>query len=240
MVEKPLFDKKPEEFYIINEAYIQHKNLFDLSLALLRASDDQMLFMSLVKLCNDGRGDIAKILLRSLFENFVNAIFIRKHQLGEIFIDYRVAATKKFYDAFENKFPDSPLLATGEFREFRVNLEKMFGKVKHRYTNRNGRILNSWSKKDLRAKSRDIGELLTCDYIMSIYSAYVHCDPVGTQHYVRNEKNETILDNNPRIDDLEELLNLSSVFFREIVINWARAFNAEVPQIFLDPGSSPG
>jgi len=265
MTEKPLFYQNPEEFYIKNEAYIQNKELFDRSLAILKASDDlkvqlsgyqidnaeqeaisriflkgQALFYSIVKLCNEGRDDIAKILCRSLFENFVNAKFIVKHQQGEIFIDYRVAATKKFYDSYESKFPDSRLLLTEEFKKFRIKLDEMFKKVEYRYTDKNGRILNRWSKKDLRAKSSDIGELLTYDYIMGIYSAYVHCDPGGNREYVLDRKNETIFDNNPRIDDVNELLTLSSIFFRNIIIVWADAFNAEVPKLFMDAGSSPG
>ena len=263
MPNKALFYKAPEEFFIQNEAYEKHKELFNRCLTLLKESEDlkiqlsgmeidqaeqqavsliflksQVLLSWIVKGCNEGRGDIARLLLRSLFESYINAKYILKHQKGEEFLDYRVAARKKFFESYERKFPHSPLL-TPEYRIFKRNLEEMFERVWDRYTDKNGKIRNRWSKYDLRAMAENVGESLTYDYIMAIYSAYVHCDVEGLSRFVRNNDNEVIFDNSPAVQDIEEFLLLGSIFFKDIVVVWAGACKAKVPTVFMDAGSSP-
>lgn len=261
---EPVFYQTPQQFFIQNEAYMEHKEKFDCSLAILKASEDlkgvlsgkridnaeqdaisriflksQVLFSAIVKSCNEGTIEISKILLRSLFENYVNSRFILQHEFGEKFLDYRVAAAKKYCDSYEVKFPHDPHLSTEEYKVFKKKLDEDFRKVKHLYADKNGRILKSWSRYHLRAMSDKMGETLTYDYIMSIYSAYVHCDPGGMRQYHRIENKQDIFDNNPSTKDIDELLTLGVIFFRNIVGDWAKSFNIKVPNVLIDSGSSP-
>ena len=247
----------PANFFRNNEAYSKFSPLFDLNLTLFNESEKlkdkisglkiitweqdaasliflncQNLVISILSVCNEGVKETGLILLRSLFEKFIHIKYIIKYELGRQFLLYSIIAKKRFYDLYEENFPDNESLFSSEYREFRDKLNGFHVKIQNMYSNNKGRIRYRWCAKTTRRMAIDLGERLSYDYIFQIYSGYVHCDPSSMEGYISEKPGNTIFDNSPKTDGIDEILHLTEESFGRIVAEWAGTFHVEVPETF--------
>jgi len=246
----------PQHFYIKNAAYIRYQREFDDLLELFNESEkvkykisglkiftaeqkacsliflkSQHLVISILKLCNEGIAENAGILLRSLYENYIQAKFILNFDLGEQFLNYRIAARKKYMDLYEKQFPASNLI-TPEYKSFKKNLDDRFEKIKQDYLYNDGEIRERWNSLGIKGMAKKLNETLSYDYIMSVYSAYVHCDVTGMLHYIVESEDHITFDNSPTPDKVDEILKLTNEFSGRIVTEWIATFPIEMPSFF--------
>jgi len=246
----------PQKFFINNEVYIKFSRDFNNMLELFSESEkvkdkisglkmftaeqkacsliflkSQHIVISILKLCNEGIAENAGILLRSMYENYIQVKFILEFKLGDQFLNYRIAAIKKYMDSYMKKFPDSNLI-TAEYLTFKKKLDDSFEKIKHDYLNKNGEIRERWNSLGIKGMAKKLNEAISYDYIMSIYSAFVHCDVLGMQHYIIEREDNITFDNSPTQDKVDEILKLAYEFFGRIATEWMATFKIEIPTSF--------
>lgn len=247
----------PHKFFINNAAYIKHQREFDYLLVLFNESEivkqrisglkmfsaeqkacsliflkSQHMAISILRLCNEGIAENAAILLRSLYENYIQMKFIIKSDLGRQFLNYRIAALKRYFDLYEKNFPASNLI-TPEYLSFKKKLDDKFETIKGDYVRDDGRIRERWSNIGIKGMAKAVDETLSYDYMMSIYSAFVHCDVTGMMHYVVESEDRITFDNSPTPNKVDEVLKLAGEYFGRIATEWMGIFNTEVPAAFL-------
>lgn len=242
----------PENFFKNNLAYSTHRNWFDFNLELFNKSEElknivkgkeittweqdatsliflksQHLVISILRVCNEGIPEVGKILLRSLYENYISIKYIMKHKLGHKFMYYSIIATKNIFDIYEKHYPDSILLTSNEYLELKPKLEEAHGQIKDNYPDK-----NRWSDVDRRKIAEDLNELSSYDYIFKLGSAYVHCDSSAMQHYKDEKPGVSNFDNSPTEKGIDEVLHLTAESFRGIVNEWVSSFEIEPTDIF--------
>lgn len=161
---------------------------------------------SIFILCNHGQRYDANILLRSLFENYIHTKYIIKNKKGKQFLDYG--------DYSNNKSPD------GDY----PNIQSQFSnKCFRRF---------GWSGKTLRDLAKDIEEENKYIDIEKSLSPNVHCDPFVMVNFIQYGEKETIFDEQPTMEGIEQILERSVTFFAKIVVEWAKLFDAEIPDAY--------
>ena len=136
----------PAKFFSINIAYHEHKEKFDSTLELLNESEIlkgivtgtkysldekeantqvacglifvrcQQLVISILRVCNEGNVEDAGILLRALFEHYIQMKHIKKENNGTLFLNFRWVSEKRYFDTYERNFPDDDLISRDEFK----------------------------------------------------------------------------------------------------------------------------
>jgi hypothetical protein len=251
---------KPDNFFIKNIAYDKHKTKFDHVLALFNESEDlkeeisekkikistdeqnacslifersQQLIISILRLSNEGNVEDSGILLRSLFENYVQMKYIIFKKLGREFMLYIGVAMKNYVDMLEDNFLDKDFIKSKEFGIYKEKIYANYNYVKNNFLTKKGKISDRWHKSNLRKLSADINEEKNYDFISKTYSAYVHCDIGGMENFMKIDNNVTVFDNSPSTEGIDIILNGASEFFGKIVVEWAALLCvSEFPDIF--------
>ncbi|OGC91693.1 MAG: hypothetical protein A2W25_06825 [candidate division Zixibacteria bacterium RBG_16_53_22] len=253
---------KSSNFFISNVAYHEHKAKFDYALELFNESEAlkeivsgvkisfeeteantqvacglifvrcQQLTISILRLCNEGNVEDAGILVRALFEHYLQLKHIKKENNGTLFLNFRWISEKRYFDTYERNFPNSDLIISEEFRNFKVRYNTFFERIKKDYLDKNGKPRRHWYKGDLASIARDVNENITYDFIMQINSPFVHCDVSGMERFISGDDKGTIFECSPTTKSLDMILDFTSGFFGRIVTEWATAFKADIPDTF--------
>jgi hypothetical protein len=245
----------PSKFYISNVAYHKHKGHFDSCLGLFRYSEDlkdelskykiftneqracslifvrcQSLLISILKLCNEGNLEDAGILLRSLFEHYVDMKYIIKTECGKRFYNFAIIYRYDFYIKYLTRCPNNPEIKTAEFKEFMDRLTKKFELIKDEYIDKNGKIPQNWAKHDLRCKAEKVGEDLAYEYIIKKYSTVTHCNIVGMKRLFREDESGFEFYSGPTIEGLDEILVLGENIYGNTLTELFGVLGAPLPE----------
>jgi len=260
---------KPENFFIKNQAYQNYKDKFDHILMLFNRSEDlkkelskvkltsnehfacsliflrsQEFIISILKLCNEGNAEDARIITRSLFEHYVHFKFIKKKNLGGKFIRFYWVRIKSFLEDYEHESPNSSLSGTREYMDFKANVFYHYSKVKNDYK-RGGSwfrkivlkikrqyFRQNWSPKKLSKMAKIVKDKKIRKFVMTNYSSYVHCDIFGMSKFIKEYGENIIFDNSPKPENMDDILGLTSAFFGGIVAHLTELFGLKVVEDF--------
>jgi hypothetical protein len=252
----------PIKFFTSNVAYHEFKEKFDSTLQLFYDSENlkevvsgrkislddneantqvacalifvrcQQLLISILRLCNEGNMEDAGILLRSLFEHYLQLKHLKRENNGTLFLNFRWVSEKRYFDTYERNYPDSDLIKSEEFKNYQVRYNALFEQVKNDYLDKKGKPRRHWYKGDLAAIAKDLNESITYDFIMQINSPFIHCDVSGMKRFISGDDKETIFDCSPTTKSLDMILDFTSGLFGRIVTEWATAFKADIPDAF--------
>lgn len=211
----------------------------------------QKLLISILKLSSEGHGEDAGILVRTLFEIYINMEYMSKYKLGSKFIGYASITLKMFYDILEKHTLDPSLLEKDDYRHWKESLDRKFNDIATIYKNKKGGITKNWSGIDLRTMSRDLDEKelteiaetnekdskvfdknelmgekeVTYELIQKRHSIFVHCDPHGLEGFVKDEDKIIMFTDAPSSNEIELVLITSKNVFARIAILWQQSFN---------------
>jgi hypothetical protein len=259
-MEQPIDYYTSPNFFINNVAYQKQKDRFDYNLYLFNESENlkkklsglkistdkqmadvqvacglifvrcQQLLISILRLCNEGNVEDAGILLRTLFENYIQMKFIIKNDSGSLFLGYNLIKRKRFIDLVEENDPKAEILKSDDYREFKVKLDKQFNEIKHDYMDRKGEIRQRWCKENLRDIAKDVGSEKIYLFITQTNSPYVHCDSSGMLRFMNGDENETVFDGSPTTEFLDMILDGTSEFFGKVATELAGIFKVDIPE----------
>jgi hypothetical protein len=253
----------PVKFFTSNAAYHEFKEKFDSALQLLNESENlkivvskgkysldeneantqvacglifvrcQQLMVSILRLCNEGNVEDGGILLRSLFEHYIQMKHIKKENNGTLFLNFRWVSEKRYFDTYERNFPNEGLINSEDYKNHKIKYNKEFEQIKKDYLNNKGKPRRQWYKGDLASIARGLKEKITYDFIMQINSPFVHCDVSGMERFISGDDKETIIECSPTTKSLDMILDFTSGFFGRIAVEWATAFKADIPDAFM-------
>ncbi len=260
---------KPENFYDTkNIAYSEFKLEFDRALQIFIESDklkekikkyfnneqyasmlifaaSQNLFISILKLCNEGIADVAGILLRSLFEDYVQIKYIKKKKLGSLFINFLWISLKRELDRSEMHISNTQFVEGSAYQANKALINEQYIKYKDDYTKKNRKwnkvrtwfnpkeiIQYNWSGKNLLKMAKNVGERASYNTIMPFHSKFVHCDPYGLMGFLKGGGNSTIIENSASTEGIELTLNVSIEIYSRIAIEMASSFDMPIPDLF--------
>jgi len=248
---------KPEKFFKNNKPYSTHKALFDKMLDMYNRSEDlkdqitgkmiendeqtactgiffksQQTIISILILCNEGNRNDAGMLLRSLYENYIQNRYIIKHKKGLEFLNYLSPARKIYFNLDYTKELLQKSLNDEQYEKIENEINRRFEEVKSDYLTKNGKIRDKWSNVSLKDMAIDLDECRRHDFIMKTFSADVHCDIFGIKEMIISERTSTIFDNSPKVEGLDTILNLSHDFFGRIATELALLCKVGIPDIF--------
>ena len=248
---------KPENFFKSNFAYQSHKEFFNELLDLFNQSEEvkdhitgitiqneeqtacslifiqsQKTVISILLLCNEGNRSDAGILLRSLYEYYVQCKFIKMEKQGILFLDYYWVGLKKIIDMSDNDLIHMKIKGSREYDTFTEYVNERYESVKKKYLNKNGKIRDRWSKLNLRVMAEMVGEENSYDQVMKTFSPYVHCDVLGMIDMMIPGEKTTTFDNSPKIESIDLILRMSCEFFGRIVAELALIFDVPIPNYF--------
>lgn len=247
---------KPENFFKQNTAYYKFKDSFDSLLNLFNESEElkdtitgmtiqneeqtacslifaqsQETIISILLLCNEGNRSDAGILLRSLYEYYIQCKYIILNKQGIPFLNYIWVGFKKFQDMSDENIVQMNIRGSKEFERITQYINSQYENIKQEYLTKSGNIRNRWSKLSLRDMAKTIGEEKSYKQIMNTYSPYVHCDVVGMiDMMIPGEKN-TGFDNSPKIEGIDSILKISYAFFGRIVTELALSYKIQIPKL---------
>ncbi len=210
----------------------------------------QKLMYSVLILCSVGHGEDAAVLVRILYENWIQMRFIRKNDLAKKFIDYSLIAQKNYLDILEQSFPDMPNSKTQEYRDNKSKLDENYKNVVDQFLDNKGKVKKQWSisLKDMAInlakdekietdkredKKKPSKEELLYERIMRHLSTFIHCDSRGLNNFVFDNANTIIFDSRPSEKEVDHVLIRSKAFFSKINAEWAITYNFSLPETIL-------
>jgi hypothetical protein len=252
----------PSKFFTSNQAYHTYKNKFDSVLLLFNESENlkdlisgskisldeieadmqvscglifvrsQQLIISILRLCNEGNAEDAEILVRVLFEHYIQMKYIKLKRNGALFLNYRWVAEKRYYDTLEKYIPNDRIFSNNEFKEFRNSLNTKYDQFKQDYINEKGKPRLHWYKGNLASIAKEVNENISYDMIMQISSRYIHCDISGMRRFISGDGEQTVFEASPTTKDLGRILDSTSDIYGRIAIEFAATYKIEIPEAF--------
>jgi len=257
---------KPENFYTNNTAYNKYKEKFDNALLAFKHSEEikdkikkfytdediacililaksQNLYISILKLSNEGLAETAGILLRSLYENFVQINYITKYKLGAKFRNYMWISLKEDYDRLEKEIPKELIEDNKDYDERKKLVFKQFEKYKDSYSKRTRKLLKpktwlkprktlfrNWSGISLFRMAKNIGEKSSYNTIMPYHSKFVHCDSKGLMNYAKGDIDNWIFENSASFKNIDLVLIASIEIYNRIVVKTLESLKIDIPE----------
>lgn len=258
-----------ENFYDTNNvAYAEHKREFDYALqgfveseklkeqikkyynneqysSMLIFAAAQNLYISILKLCNEGLADVAGILLRSLFEDYIQVKYINKNKLGSLFINYLWISMKHEIDNAEKRIPESEIMNSQTYQANRALIYDKYDKYKCDYTKYfrkwykisswfkpRKRLQFNWSGKSLFKMAKDVGERASYNTIVPFHSKHVHCDPHGLVGFLKGDEDSITIENSASKEGIDLILKVSTEIFSKIGVEMAMSFSMSMPDYF--------
>ena len=185
-------------------------------------------------LCKEGYGQDAGILLRSLFEIYVNIAYISKDKSEERakrYYEYSYIKKKHLVELFDNyRLEEEGFKDAGEFiRRNREEIYRLYNKVKDNYKNENGKKDEfRWSGKSIKGMASECG--LGTDYavVFFIFSQLVHSSSMTERSYVHANiaGRQIASDVGPSEEYIEIVLPHSSGIFLRILEKFNSVFNS--------------
>jgi hypothetical protein len=244
-----------DKFFNSNAAYHKHKMHFDSCLELFRFSEDskeelsrhkiftaeqracalifvrsQSLLISMLKLCNEGNLEDSGILLRSLFELYVDMKYIIKTKSGRRFLNFDIIYRYIVFTESMRRDPNNPKMKTFEFCDYMKNLTGEFNKIKDEYISKKGKLSFYWSKHDLSRKSNLVGEDISYEYLIRKYSAVAHCNAFGMRRLFKEDENGFEFYSGPTLEGLDEILFHCENLYGRILTELFGVLEAPVPE----------
>lgn len=181
-------------------------------------------------LCKEGYGQDAGILLRSLFEIYVNVAYILKddsEKRAKRYYEYSYIARKRSVELFdEHRLGEKGFKGAEEaIQKNKEEIYESYNRVKNNYIDEERKKDEfRWSGKSIKKMARDCG--LGTDYavVYSIFSELVHSNPMVERLYVHvNIKNREIAAD---IGPSEEYIGVVSAHGNTIFLRILEDFNA--------------
>lgn len=134
---------------------------------------------SVLLLLSNGCGIDGLRIARTMFEAAVAINYLDRHQeLVHDFVDYRWVIQKKHYDYLRTQPSDKiQSLAPEKIAEMESNYER----VKGRFTDRKGRMRNSWCKANLREMAKEINKESMYGGLYPFGSSMTHTDILAVE-----------------------------------------------------------
>jgi hypothetical protein len=233
-----LFNESEEFKDILSKVSLENWEQIACSLIFLRS---QEFMISILKLCNEGNLEDARIITRSLFEHYIHLKYIKKKKHGRKFIAFYWIGIKAFLDDYENKYPDN-FTNTIEFKSFKDTALKNYEDIKINYAYRGHKLLKwinillrrynirrNWSSVRLSIMAKKVKDKKIHDFVMKNYSANVHCDIFGMSRFIKEFDEKIIFDNSPKSENMDDILGLSAEFFGGIVAHLAELYKTDIP-----------
>lgn len=183
--------------------------------------------------CKEGYGQDAGILLRSLFEIYVNIAYISKDERekrAKRYYEYSYVAKKHLVELVDNYGLEQKGFkgAAKAVQRNRGEIYRFYNAVINNYKNERGEIDEfHWSGKSIRKMAIECG--LETDYgvLFWLYSGLVHSSPLVELSYVHVniEDREIAADIGPSEEDIEGVLPHSNAIFARILENLNSVFN---------------
>jgi hypothetical protein len=146
---------------------------------------------SIHSLCKGGLGKDALILLRVLLEDTVTFNYIHndKRRVKD-FIDFDHYQRLRLVRNISTKHIENK----EKFDARTDELKQLWGSVKDRFLNKEGRIFDTWSGKNLRVMAQEVGGEEVYDLLYRYASDYVHLNSITLNSYVvsRDSKGVTV------------------------------------------------
>lgn len=159
-------------------------------------------FGSLITLVLNGYGLDAVRIARGMYEAAVNAGYLKLHPTElDDYIDFHWIRQKKFYDYLRQKRPsDLARIPAKTISETHAE----FARVAPRFQNRNGRLRDSWCKKNLRTRAEEVGlgELYPTFYT---YASGIHHGDISGL-VAQSAKNALKVEVAPSLDGVKDAL----------------------------------
>lgn len=249
---------KPDLFRKEKSAYAKYKSFFDEVESLFRESENltdevkgidsieltkerivfsliftrcQKLVVSILKLCSEGHGEDAGILVRTLFENSVQIRYINNHRLCDRFLAYFWVSVKTFYDHLEEHALSQKVVKDKEYQKWKYRVDENYKSVESKFRSKKGKIASRWIDKSLKEMAADLGEKGAYELVMGYHSSFTHCDPHGLAPFIKEGEETISFANIASFKDIELVLIQSKVLFAQIVSTWAISFNLALPEL---------
>lgn len=138
---------------------------------------------AIVLICRRGYGEDAGILLRSLFEITVNALYIKDNEeLAHRYADFEAIYVQRLSeDAILKKEIYEKELSQDQLHEIREAAER--ARIKHGYKDD-----YRWSRKSIKKMAHEVGLELAHAYFYDIMSQLVHSTVGSVRYYVQEDK----------------------------------------------------
>ncbi len=253
---------KPKAFFQNNVAYLKHKDIFEEclnffnesellkeSISGLKIDDDknmadiqvacglifsrcQQFLISLLRLCNEGNLEDAAVLLRALFEHYVQMKYIIQNDYGTLFLNFRWVSHKRYIDAFEMHNSESDLIGTENYNLIKERIIEKYEIIKNDYKTKRGKLQDHWYKGNMSILADSIGSGTVYNFLKHFASPFVHCDISGMTRFISGDEDRTIFDNSPTTESLDIVLNMTKIFFGKVATELAGIYGVETPKIF--------
>lgn len=185
-------------------------------------------------LCKEGYGQDAGILLRSLFEIYVNIAYISKDESekrAKRYYEYSYIKKQHLVELFDNyRLEKEGFKDAGQsIQRNREEIYKLYNKVKGNYKNENGgKDEFHWSGKSIKRMASECGLGTDHAYVFFIFSQLVHSSSMTESSYVHANITERQIasDVGPSEEYIEAVLPHSNNIFLKILERFDSVFNS--------------
>jgi hypothetical protein len=233
--EQNLYHKYKEIFDINISVFHQLSNIFEEKVKGLELQSDfqkainflycrsYRLHWSILILCDNGFGQEAGILLRSLIEQVVNMAWIGKEDpdhRAKLFVDYSHIARKKLYDNWEkHRVFDNLTDPQKQFIEDKREIERLYLEAKENYKDE-----SRWAPKHIKTRADEVGLGYDWDFYYWNLSFFVHSNSASQFEFIRKKGKDNSYIVGPSEFMIQNVLHLSCKYLLLAFDLWNKAF----------------
>ncbi len=181
---------------------------------------------AIMLLCENGYGQDAAILCRSLFDLMITIAYITKDptdKRAERFQDYDWIIRKKMYQYAQNKPEAMKMIKehSAHLKENENSIEEVLREADLAQSRYNYDPRYGWSIKSIRGMSEEVGRVEAYDTVYSLQSNLTHSAIRALNEYLQLDKKGGILVDTSESDTwVEETLVTTFDFFYHLIVAW--------------------
>lgn len=180
------------------------------------------------------------VIVRSLFEADVTAHYISRDPSvrSKAFIEYEHVLNKRMMDAVSRHRASQNaswregmlFMYDHEYAGKKDKIDAAYARVRPLYEDANGKMLRSWSGKNIREMAREVDHLEAYDVFYSDLSSFAHVNVLLANRFLRVEPNKIGWSQRANEYDVGNVFRYAAIFFSCLLEHFGKQFGTWTEQ----------